>query len=591
MDARLIDAHGGQLVDLVVGPERAAELKLRSVDWPNWQLTRRQLCDLELLACGGFSPLRGYLGREDYESVCARMRLADNTLWPVPVTLDVSDAALRAAKMGVLALRDPEGVLVAALHIREAWRPDLRLEASQVLGTNDLAHPGVAHLTAKTHPNYVSGELEVLESPSHADFSHLRLTPAQTRAEFARRGWERIVAFQTRNPMHRAHQELTLRAARAAAAKLLIHPVVGAGKPGDLDSHTRVRCYQAIMPTYPADTAMLSLLPLAMRMAGPREALWHALIRKNYGATHFIVGRDHAGPGNDSNGRPFYRPYQAHALLRRHAAEVGMHTLAFKRLVYLPDHDRYAPVDRVPAGRRTWSISGTELRERVADGSELPAWFTHPDVAAELRRSHPPRSEQGFTVFFTGLSGAGKSTIANILETKLRECGVRSVTMLDGDIVRRYLSEGAGFTRTERDANVRRIGFVAAEVTRHRGIAICAAIAPYDEARREVRRLVEHHGGFVLVHVATELGECERRDRKGLYAKARAGALPGFTGVSDPYEEPRDADLRLDTTAVSANDAAELIMDRLESMGYRNASVAAAPSLVEDRPARQLDVL
>ncbi|MCU1659636.1 MAG: bifunctional sulfate adenylyltransferase subunit 1/adenylylsulfate kinase protein [Pseudonocardiales bacterium] len=579
MDAGLVAPHGGRLVNLVVDPGRATELRRLSAAWPSWPLTRRQLCDLELLACGGFSPLRGFLDQRDYLSVCESMRLADGTLWPVPVTLDVPDDVLSQAKAGVLALRDPEGVLSAVLRIEEVWQPDLRAEAELVFGTTDAAHPGVLHLMRETERNYVSGRLHVLESPAHADFRNLRLTPGQVRVEFSRRGWERIVAFQTRNPMHRAHQELTLRAARVAGASVLIHPVVGVGKPGDLDSYTRVRCYQAILPTYPDDTAMLSLLPLAMRMAGPREAVWHAIIRKNYGATHFIVGRDHAGPGKDSSGQQFYRPYDAHALLRRYVGEIGVEVLAFKRLAYLPDHDRYVPADRAPAGKRAWSISGTELRERIACGALLPSWFTHPDVAAQLRRSYPPRSEQGFTVFFTGLSGAGKSTIANILEATLRERRDRPVTVLDGDLVRQYLSSGAGFTRTERDANVRRIGFVAAEVTKHGGIAICAAIAPYDQPRREVRQLVEPVGGFVLVHVATTLDECERRDRKGLYAKARGGLLPHFTGVSDPYEEPADADLRLDTNDMSADQAAQRIIEHLQTLGYLDAPSDATQSM------------
>ncbi len=582
MDVALTPPHGGRLVDLVVDPERAAELKARSVDWPSWQLTRRQLCDLELLSCGGFSPLRGFLGRRDYESVVESMRLADGTLWPIPITLDVPEEVLTGARSGMLALRDPEGVLLAALRISEVWQPDLRAEAAEVFRTTDPAHPGVAHLLHHTNRSYVSGRLEVLEPPGHADFRDLRMTPAQVRDEFVRRGWQRVVGFQTRNPMHRAHQELTLRAAQSAQAKVLIHPIVGLGKAGDLDSRVRVRCYQALLPTYPADTAMLSLLPLAMRMGGPREAMWHAIIRKNYGASHFIVGRDHAGPGISSNGRPFYDPYDAQALVRGHAAEIGVEILPFKRLVYLPDRDTYAPADRVPRGQVSWSISGTELRERIARGADLPSWFTHPAVAAELRRSHPPRSEQGFTVFFTGLSGAGKSTIANLLENVLVERTGRAVTVLDGDIVRHYLSSGAGFSRADRDANIRRIGFVAAEVTRHRGIAICAAIAPYDEARREVRRAVEKVGGFVLVHVATSIEECERRDRKGLYARARAGVLPGFTGISDPYEPPEDPDVRLDGGTTSPEQAVQRIVDHLLTSGYLEAPPAHVTEISEN---------
>jgi sulfate adenylyltransferase len=368
--------------------------------------------------------------------------------------------------------------------------------------------------------------------------------------------------------MHRAHQQLTLRAARDAGAGLLIHPVVGMGKPGDVDVHTRVRCYEAILQEYPRDTAMLALLPLAMRMAGPREALWHALIRRNYGATHFVVGRDHAGPGADSSGRPFYRPYAAQELLRRHQDEVEIEIVPFKRMVYVPDSDDYVTEDAAPPKARTLSISGTELRARLHRGEQLPSWFTPPSVAAELRRSFPPRLRRGFTVFLTGLSGSGKSTIADVLTTKLRAQEDRYVTALDGDLVRRHLSGGLGFSRAERDANVRRIGFVAAEVTKHGGIAVCAAIAPYDEARREVREMVQEGGGFLLAHVETPLEECERRDIKGLYAKARAGILPQFTGISDPYEAPSDADLRIDTRMESADQAAERIIEKLRRLGY-----------------------
>jgi sulfate adenylyltransferase len=561
--------HEAPLVDLLVEPDRATELQRCSLDWPSWQLTRRQLCDLELLACGGFSPLESFLGEDDYLAVRESMRLADGTLWPIPVTLDVPDEVLAAAgPPGILALRDAEGVMVAALHITDAWRPDLRAEAAAVLGTTDPAHPGVDHLFHRTNQWYITGALEVVQLPEHWDFRYLRHTPAQLRAEFARCDWRRVVAFQTRNPMHRAHHELTLRAAREANANLLIHPVVGVTKPGDIDYHTRVRCYQAILPSYPQDSAMLSLLPLAMRMAGPREAIWHALIRKNYGASHFIVGRDHAGPGLDSGGRPFYGAYDAQALLGRHSAELGVEILPFKRMSYLEDEGVYVPEDETPRSARVLTISGTELRSRLAEGREIPHWFTPGEVAAELRRTYPPRSEQGFTVFFTGLSGAGKSTIANVLVAKLRERGGRHVALLDGDLVRQWLSRELGFSREHRDLNVLRIGFVAAEVTMSRGIAICAPIAPYDATRREVRRMIGLDGGFVLVHVATPLDVCEKRDRKGLYAKARVGLLPQFTGVSDPYEDPTDADLVLDGQTESPEQAAHRIIEYLQERGY-----------------------
>ncbi len=565
----LIPPHGGELVDLIVDAERAEALKLASRDWPSWDLTARQLCDLELLLSGGFSPLRGFLGRADHESVCERMRLADGTLWPIPVTLDVSEEVGSALAPGdTLALRDPEGVMLAVLHVEDVWRPDREAEARAVFGTASREHPGVAYLLDATGPVYVGGRVEGIQLPAHYDFRTLRLTPREVRREFARRGWRRVVAFQTRNPMHRAHLELTVRAAREVEANLLVHPVVGQTKPGDVDHYTRVRCYQAVMPRYPRNTAMLALLPLAMRMAGPREALWHAIIRKNFGCTHLIVGRDHAGPGADSTGRPFYDPYAAQELLREHEEELGVGMVPFRMLVYAEELDAYLPADEVPEGVRTLSISGTELRRRLAEGRELPEWFTFPEVARELRRTYPPRSRQGFTVFFTGLSGAGKSTIANVLRVRLLEMGGRPVTLLDGDIVRRHLSSELGFSKEHRDINIRRIGFVASEITKNGGIAICAPIAPYDAVRKEVRRMIEPLGGFVLVYVATPLPVCERRDRKGLYAKARAGLITGFTGIDDPYEPPDDADVVIDTTDVTPDEAAQQVLLHLERLGY-----------------------
>jgi sulfate adenylyltransferase len=569
----LIAPHGGKLVDLVGAPERIAELKLASRDWPSWDLTPRQLCDLELLLGGGFSPLRGFLTRADYEGVCATMRLADGTLWPMPIVLDVPEPVAIGLGAGAsLALRDPEGVLLAVLRVEDVWRPDRLAEARAVYGTTDPAHPGVAHLLERTHPWYVGGRVEGIQLPLHYDFRALRLTPAALRAEFGRLGWRRVVAFQTRNPLHRAHQELTLRAAREAQANLLIHPVVGMTRPGDVDHYTRVRCYQAVLDRYPRHTVALALLPLAMRMAGPREAVWHAIIRKNHGCSHFIVGRDHAGPGNDAQGRPFYDPYAAQERLREHEAELGVRMVPFRAMVYVEELAAYVPEDEVPAGGRALSLSGTELRRRLAEGRDIPEWFTFPEVARELQRSHPPRHHQGFTVFMTGLSGAGKSTIANVLLVKLLEMGGRPVTMLDGDIVRKHLSSELGFSREHRDINIRRIGFVAAEITKNGGIAICAPIAPYDDVRKEVRAMIEPRGGFVLVHVATPLPVCEQRDRKGLYAKARAGLVKEFTGVSDPYEPPGDADVVLDTTDTSPEEAAQEILLRLERLGYIGSS-------------------
>ena len=573
MPDQLISPHGGALVDLSVGQERADKLKEQSRNWPSWDLTPRQLCDLELLANGGFSPLRGFLGEDDYESVCQRMRLADGALWPMPVNLDVTEE--KAAELGPgtsLALRDPEGVMLAALHISELYRPDRQREAKLVFGTTDRAHPGVAYLLDKVNPVYLAGTLDVVAQPVHYDYKSLRPGPRQLRSRFEDLGWARVVAFQTRNPMHRAHVELTLRAAKQVEANLLIHPSVGMTKPGDVDHHTRVRCYEAVLKGYPHASATLALLPLAMRMGGPREAVWHAIIRKNFGASHFIVGRDHAGPGNDSAGQPFYGPYDAQALCQEHERELGVGIVPFQQMVYVEERDEYMPVDEVPAGVRTLDISGTELRRRLAEGREIPSWFTFPEVATELRRSYPPRSRQGFTVFFTGLSGAGKSTIASILLTKLLEEGGRPVTLLDGDVVRKHLSSELGFSKEHRDINIRRIGWVASEITKNGGIAICAPIAPYEAVRSEVRSMIEPLGGFILVHVSTPIEVCELRDRKGLYAKARAGIVKEFTGVSDPYEVPDRAEVRIDTSGVSAEAAAQQVVLHLQTEGYLGAT-------------------
>ncbi|HKD03131.1 MAG TPA: bifunctional sulfate adenylyltransferase/adenylylsulfate kinase [Terriglobales bacterium] len=567
--SHLIAPHGGELVNLIAQPERATELKAHSREWPSWDLTQRQVCDLELLMSGGFSPLRGFMTRADYEGVSTSMRLASGVLWPMPITLDVSEAFARTLTPGSrIALRDPEGVMLAVLNVEDVWQPDRNAEAQSVFGTTSAAHPGVNYLLERSNPWYVGGKIEGLQGPSHYDFRSLRLTPAEVRAEFARLGWRRVVAFQTRNPMHRAHQELTFRAAKKVEANLLIHPSVGMTKPGDVDYFTRVRCYQLLISKYPQGTAKLSLLPLAMRMGGPREAIWHALIRKNHGCTHFIVGRDHAGPGNDTNGKPFYGPYEAQELFKKNEADIGVTMVPFNMMVYLEDEDRYVPDNEVKNGSRVLNISGTELRRRLNEGGEIPNWFTYPEVVHELRRSFPPRHRQGVTVFFTGLSGSGKSTIANVLLTKFLETGGRPVTLLDGDLVRKHLSSELGFSKEHRDINIRRIGYVASEITKNGGIAICAPIAPYDAVRRQVREMIEPHGGFVLVHIATPVEVCEQRDRKGLYAKARAGILKEFTGVSDPYEVPKDAEVVINTADLTPEEAAQEIILHLEREGF-----------------------
>jgi sulfate adenylyltransferase len=569
--SHLIPPHGGELIQLTLQPEKAAELKAHSREWPSWDLTGRQLCDLELLLTGGFSPLRGFMTRADYEGVCHNMRLADGTLWPMPITLDVTEEFAKKLTPGTskVALRDPEGVMLAVLNVEEVWQADRKAEAQAVFASTSAAHPGADYTINKANPWYVGGKLEGTQIPSHYDFRNLRLTPAELRAEFARVGWRRVVAFQTRNPMHRAHVELAFRAAKQVEANLLIHPVVGMTKPGDVDYYTRVRCYQLLLSKFPQSTAKLSLLPLAMRMGGPREAIWHALIRKNHGCTHFIVGRDHAGPGSDpATKKPFYGPYEAQEVFKKHEADIGVTMVPFNMMVYLEDQDKYVPDDEVKNGDRVLNISGTELRQRLNEGREIPAWFTYPEVVAELRRSFPPRHKQGVTIFFTGLSGSGKSTIANVLMTKFLEMGGRPATMLDGDLVRKNLSSELGFSKEHRDINIRRIGYVASEITKNGGIAICAPIAPYDATRKYVRQLIEPYGGFILVHIATTVEVCEQRDRKGLYAKARAGILKEFTGISDPYEVPADAEVTINTGDLSPEEAAQEIILHLEREGF-----------------------
>jgi sulfate adenylyltransferase len=573
MQSHLNLPHGGELINLIAGQERSTELQSLSKDWPSWDLTARQLCDVELLLNGGFSPLRSFLSRADYESVCLKMRLVNGTIWPIPVVLDLPEAFAKTIAPGkTIALRDPEGVMLAALHVEEIWQPDRTAEAVAVYGTADTSHPGSDYLLNRTNPFYVSGKLEGLQLPSHYDFNALRQTPAELRAEFARMGWQRVVAFQTRNPMHRAHQELTFRAAKQVEANLLIQPSVGMTKPGDVEYYVRVRCYQAFLDRYPKGTVKLSLLPLAMRMGGPREAVWHAIIRKNYGCSHFIVGRDHAGPGSDKSGKPFYGSYDAQKMVMEHQKELGITAVPFNNMVYLQDQDTYVEDNQAPAGAKTLSVSGTELRNRLSEGRELPGWFTYPEVAKELQRSYPARANQGFTIFFTGLSGSGKSTIANILNVKFLERGGRPVTLLDGDLVRKNLSSELGFSKEHRDLNIKRIGYVASEITKNGGIAICAPIAPYDSVRKDVRGMIQPHGGFILVHLATSLETCESRDRKGLYAKARAGIVKQFTGISDPYEAPEDAEMVIDTAGLSPEEAAQQIILHLQREGFIGAA-------------------
>lgn len=562
----LIPPCGGRLVDLLVPAEEREDLLEKAKYLPSVQLSPRALADLELLATGAFSPLDRFMGRADYDRVLEEMRLADGTLFPIPVTLPVA----RSEKVRLdtyLALRSDRNELIAVMSVEEVFEWDLSREALAVCGNQDPAHPLVAEM-ASWGPVYLSGRLRVINLPKHFDFPELRRTPAQVRQLLQGMGYRHVVAFQTRNPMHRVHEELTKRAADEVEGALLIHPVVGLTKPGDVDHYTRVRAYKGLVDRYyDKSRTLLSLLPLAMRMAGPRECVWHAIIRRNFGATHLIVGRDHAGPGRDSRGTPFYPPYAAQELLAQHESDVGVKMVPFKELVYLPDADRYEESSQIAAGARWISISGTQVRDGyLANGEKLPAWFTRPEVAAVLASVSPPRHRQGYCVWLTGLPCAGKSTIAEILTIMLMERG-RQVTLLDGDVVRTHLSKGLGFSKEDRVANLRRIGFVASEIVRHHGAVVCAAVSPYRSVRNQVREMVGD-GRFILVYVDTPIEICEQRDVKGMYGQARRGVLPGFTGVDDPYEVPEHPEIVVSTTHTSPEENARLIVRCLVERGF-----------------------
>lgn len=566
MSTKVIEPWGGKLIDLTVPPDVVPEALERAKSLPVVRLSERTLCDLELLATGAFSPLDRFMGAEDYRRVVQDMRLANGYLFPIPITLPVGgDDPVRLDSE--VALTNSRNEIVATMTIEEVYEWDLAETAHEVFGTNDDRHPLVAEMHRWGKQN-ISGRLKVLRLPVHYDFRELRLTPAQTRERLAAGSFENIVAFQTRNPLHRAHEQMTKRAIEQVDGVLLLHPVVGMTKPGDLDHFTRVRTYKALAEKYYApDRILLSLLQLAMRMAGPREALWHALIRRNYGANHMIVGRDHASPGKDSQGKPFYGIYAAQELVKQFEPELGVKVIPFGEFVYLPDEDRYEDSRLLEEQTTTAKISGTQGRQLIREGSaDLPSWYTRPEIAALIAEKHPPRHKQGFCVWFTGLSAAGKSTTAEILTALLQEHG-RQVTVLDGDIVRTHLSRGLGFSKEDRDANIRRIGFVAGEIVRHHGAVVCAAISPYRSTRNDVRNMIGNDN-FIEVFVDTPLAECERRDTKGLYAKARKGEMPEFTGIDSPYEPPLSPELVVETVNTSAAENAYKILDYLRERGW-----------------------
>jgi sulfate adenylyltransferase len=560
----LISPYGGRLINLIVDNEEREELLARSNKLPSVQISARSLCDLELLATGGFSPLDRFMGKADYERVLTEMRLKDGTLFAIPVTLPLEESALPTFGEAIT-LCDARNNTLAVMQIEEVFHYDAMREARLVLGTTDPKHPLVSEMV-RWGKVCVSGELKVINLPAYYDFIELRRTPAEVRGSLEQMGFANVVAFQTRNPMHRIHEELTKRAAEEVGGSLLIHPVVGLTKPGDVDHYTRVRVYRALAENYyDPQRTLLSLFPLAMRMAGPREALWHAIIRRNYGANHLIIGRDHAGPGNDSQGKPFYGPYEAQTMMAQYSREIGVKPVEFKELVFLADEERYEEVNKVPEGARIFSISGTQVREDyLAKGQLLPEWFTRKETAEILQQMYPPRHKQGACIWFTGLSGSGKSTTAEILTSLLLERG-RQATLLDGDVVRTHLSKGLGFTREDRDTNILRIGFVAGEIARHGGTVICAAISPYRATRNEARRMVGEN--FIEVFVDTPIEVCEQRDIKGLYARARRGQITGFTGVDDPYEEPVNPEIILDTVNFDAGTNARKIITYMEQLG------------------------
>lgn len=561
----LISPYGSALVNLMESAASRAALERSASSLPSVRLSERSRCDLELLATGAFSPLDRFMSRGDFDNVVRTMRLANGVLFPIPIALPIADE-VRVEVGQDVALRGPRHELLAVMTVDEVYDWNRDDVARLVFGTNDTKHPLVAEMASWGGRN-MSGPLRVISPGSPRDFSELRRAPCEVRALLAGRGRANVVAFQTRNPVHRAHEELMKRAIAAIDGVLLLHPVVGMTKPGDVDHYTRVRTYRALIERYfSPERAVLSLLPLAMRMAGPREALWHAIIRRNYGASHFIVGRDHASPGNDSAGHPFYGPYDAQELVAKHAGEIGVEMIPFRELVYAEELAAYEELSRLPAGAKVLSISGTQVREMLEAGEPLPEWFTRPEVAAILAETYSQKYEQGFCVWFTGLSGAGKSTTAELVVNALLGRG-REVTLLDGDVVRTHLSKDLGFSKEDRDANILRVGFVAAEIVRHGGAVVCAVVSPYAAPRNAVREMIGS-ARFIEVFVDTPLEVCEARDEKGMYAAARRGEVPNFTGINDPYERPVAPELTLETTSVTAAANADTIVARLTNRGF-----------------------
>ena len=563
----MIDPHGNKLVSFHLSKGELEEYSELSNTISSLTLSLKQQCDLEMILNGAFSPLLTFNNQKDYEEILLNNKLLNGEIWPIPIVLDVPNDFLKALdKNEHISLRNAEGFLLAILKVREFWSPNKKDEANSIFKTIDENHPGVDYLFNHTNSNYISGELIPIQSNKYFDFTHLRKSPQEVRDLFRSKRWQDVIAFQTRNPMHRAHFELTRLAMEQHNAKLLIHPVIGISKPGDIDHFTRVKCYQHIIKHYPENSVELSLINLAMRMAGPKEALWHAIIRKNYGCNYIIIGRDHAGPGVDAKGKPYYQPYDAQELISQYQEELEIKMVPFQEMVFAKNKRNYLPLDQIKEEDQIETLSGTQFKELLQQRTEIPNWYSFPEVVHELRRRYPKLHNQGLTVFFTGLSGAGKSTLANALVYKLMEMEDRPITLLDGDIVRQHLSSELGFSKEDRDIHVKRIGYVASEITKHGGVAICAPIAPYSNTRKTVRKMIDEVGSFVEIHVSTPLSVCEERDVKGLYKRARAGKILDFTGVSDPYEEPQNPEITIDTSDISVEESSAIIIDKLRSM-------------------------
>jgi sulfate adenylyltransferase len=554
---------------LLVHFRRVEDLRLKALEYASLDLNPRQLSDMELLLNRAFYPLTGFMNQRDYESVVEEMRLQDGTVWPMPICLDASEEFVQRIKPGqVLALNDSEGFLLATMVVGDIWQPDKKKEAQMVYGTDDPAlHPGVQQLYDQVGDWYIGGAVEGISLPIHYDFRDLRLTPSETHRRFTQYGWRRVLGFHTEEYLHCAHREMVLASAREIGASIFLHPVVGLEAPGSMDHYTHVRCYQQFVKKFPSNMIMLGLTPLTERWAGPREALWHAIIRKNFGCSHFMVADDHGDPFARNGRELFYPLHAAQRMVDQFSAQTGIGMVPQEKMGYLEKKAQYVFLKDVDE-QEVKSISSPELRRRLEWGLEIPEWFSYPEVVEELRKSFPPRSKQGFTVFLTGLSGSGKSTIAQVLMVKFMEMRDRPVTLLDGDIVRKNLSSELTFSQKHRNLNVTRIGFVASEITKNRGIALCAPIAPYEESRQANRALISRYGGYVEVFVSTPLEVCEQRDRKGLYAKARAGKIKGVTGVSDPYIPPSNPELTLDTSIMTPAEAVQEILLYLEEQGY-----------------------